>query len=467
MFFSPYRAVLRTPHACGAFATSLVGRLCYGIVSLSLLLTLTTGGAGPGHGSAGRPGYGFAGLVLALFSLTIVLVSPFRAWATDCYGPRRVLPPMAAGFAAALVAMALIPARSGDHDAVIAGLAAVAGSCAPPLGVVMRVLWSVLIDDRALLQTAYSLDGVAEELLYVAGPVIAGVILVVATPAVGLLVSAGLVVAGTGLFLRSPALRRWPAPPSGAPAKTPAPAAPEPATGRAILALAFATGAIGLCLGGLGLIILAFSRAAHDPAAVAWIEAALSVGSALGGLGYGAVTWRISAQRRLALAATGLAVILIPAALSPDLIVLGLLIGLAGVLVSPALATAYVLADRVASPSARTRAGNWVNNGYNAGNSAGAVLAGQLVGRIPLSACLPVLAAPALLAVVPLLRSRFTPPAREAPRGPSQGQPGPAAVRVRPRGATSRRSRRSPSVHRQGRGCSRRGLRVRPRRRSR
>ena len=53
----------------------------------------------------------------------------------------------------------------------------------------------------------------------------------------------------------------------------------------------------------------------------AWIEAVLSVGSALGGLGYGAVAWRISAQHRLALLATGLVVILIPAALSPNLLV--------------------------------------------------------------------------------------------------------------------------------------------------
>jgi peptide-methionine (S)-S-oxide reductase len=51
----------------------------------------------------------------------------------------------------------------------------------------------------------------------------------------------------------------------------------------------------------------------------------------------------------------------------------------------------------------RNRAGNWVNSGYNAGSSAGAVLSGQLVGRIPLSACLPVLAVPALLAITPLL----------------------------------------------------------------
>ncbi|MGD0558531.1 MAG: MFS transporter, partial [Streptosporangiaceae bacterium] len=136
---------------------------------------------------------------------------------------------------------------------------------------------------------------------------------------------------------------------------------------------------------------------------VAWIEAVLSVGSALGGLGYGAVTWRISARQRLALLATGLAIMLALAALSPNLPVLALLIGLAGLLVSPALATAYVLTDSLASPTARNRAGNWVNSGYNAGNSAGAVLTGQLIGRIPLSACLPVLAAPALLAVVPLL----------------------------------------------------------------
>jgi predicted MFS family arabinose efflux permease len=281
---SPYRTVLRTPHAFGAFVSSLVGRLCYGVVGLSLLLTLTAGGRQ----------YGFAGLVMALFGLTIVLVSPFRAWMVDRHGPRRALPPMAAGFAAILIAIAVIPARSGVNDAAIAVLAAAAGACAPPLGVVMRTLWSALVDDRDVLQTAYSLDGVAEELVNVAGPVIAGVIVVTATPAVGLLVTAGLVVAGTGLFVRSPALRRWQAPVAGPTSSTPGAAPGETGAGRAILAVAFVTGAVGLCLGGLGLVIVAFSQARHDPAAVAWIEAALSAGSALGGLGYGAVAWRMA-----------------------------------------------------------------------------------------------------------------------------------------------------------------------------
>jgi MFS family permease len=412
---SPYRAVLRTPHAWGAFLISLVGRLCYGIVGLSLILTLTAGGRG----------YGFAGLVMALFGTAVVLVSPLRARLIDQYGPRRALPPMAAAFAAVLVALALIPARSGASDAVVAALAAAAGACAPPLGVVMRTLWSALIDDRGVLQSAYSLDGVAEELLYVAGPVIAGVITVVARPAVGLLISAGLAVAGTALFLRSPALRRCPAvaatPASGTEGAAPA----QASAGRAIAALALAAGAIGLCLGGLGLVIVAFSQARHDPAALAWIEAGLSAGSAVGGLGYGAVAWRVSARHRLVLLVAGLAVVLIPAAFSPDLLVLALLVALAGVLVSPALATAYALTASLASPQARSRAGNWVNSGYNAGNSAGAVLSGQLIGRIPLSACLPVLAAPALLAVVPLLRARLR-PAAEQPVAPEAAGAGTA-----------------------------------------
>jgi hypothetical protein len=59
-------------------------------------------------------------------------------------------------------------------------------------------------------------------------------------------------------------------------------------------------------------------------------------------------------------------------------------------------------------------------------------VSGQLIGRIPLSACLPVLMAPAQLALVPLLRARLTPPA-EQPAAP--GGPAPDAVRPQPEAA--------------------------------
>ncbi|MCW2944386.1 MAG: hypothetical protein JWR24_1103, partial [Actinoallomurus sp.] len=75
--------------------------------------------------------------------------------------------------------------------------AVAAGVCVPPLGPVMRTLWSELLSDPALLRRGYSLDTVAEELLFVAGPLLAGLVANFATPSAGVALSAGLVLAGT------------------------------------------------------------------------------------------------------------------------------------------------------------------------------------------------------------------------------------------------------------------------------
>ena len=47
------------------------------------------------------------------------------------------------------------------------------------------------------MQRAYSLDGVAEELLFVSGPLVVGGVVQVAAPAAAVVVGAVLVVAGT------------------------------------------------------------------------------------------------------------------------------------------------------------------------------------------------------------------------------------------------------------------------------
>jgi hypothetical protein len=56
----------------------------------------------------------------------------------------------------------------------------------------MRTLWGVLVPGRDLLRRAYSLDTVAEELLYVTGPLLAGLFAAYANPALGVAVSTGL-----------------------------------------------------------------------------------------------------------------------------------------------------------------------------------------------------------------------------------------------------------------------------------
>lgn len=153
-----YLAILRTPHACRVFGAALLGRLSYGINPLSLVLALTRA-----TGS-----YAVAGSVMALFALTVSVFAPIRAGLIDRYSPTRVLPPMAVAYALVLACLAAATWRPGAPGPLLGGLAVAAGVSAPPLGPVMRTLWSELLSDPALLRRGYSLDTVAEELLYVA-----------------------------------------------------------------------------------------------------------------------------------------------------------------------------------------------------------------------------------------------------------------------------------------------------------
>lgn len=127
--------------------------------------------------------------------------------------------------------------------------------------------------------------------------------------------------------------------------------------------------------------MLAFAeQRGHGDDVVAWIFAALSAGSAVGGLVYGAVEWRSGARVRLSLLTAGLGLALAGAGLAPDLVTLTAAIACAGLFVA-ALTTAYLVADASAPPAARTRSGAWVNTAVNAGVSAGAAVSGLLVAH--------------------------------------------------------------------------------------
>ncbi|MFA3874747.1 MFS transporter [Streptomyces sp. MMCC 100] len=385
-----YAAVLRVPHARRTFAAALVGRLSYGTVSLALMLSLTR--------STGS--YAVAGLVMALFGATSVFLSPYRASLVDRHGPRQALLPMALLYAALLCVLAAACRRPGTPEAVLAVTAAFAGTCTPPLGPTMRAVWAELLPDRQLLQRAYSLDGVAEELLFVSGPLLVGGVVAVAPPAVGVLLSAVLVAVGTLAFVTSPtaaALR-----PAGREKKAgPAPGGGTGGQVRALLQPVVVAAGVGVSVSAVDLLVVAYAgeRDLGD-GAVAWALAALSVGSAVGGLVNGAVAWSSPTRARLPFFAAGLGLCLVAAGLTPGLGTLIPAVMCAGLFVAPALTTAYLIADESAAPGFRVRAGTWCNTAVNAGSSAGAAAVGLLVERLPLPVCFAVSGAVAAAAAL-------------------------------------------------------------------
>ncbi|MCW2901827.1 MAG: hypothetical protein JWO67_4092 [Streptosporangiaceae bacterium] len=385
-----YAAVLRTPSCARLFTAALVGRLSYGTVSLSLVLALT----------AATRSYAAAGVVMALFGLAVSFLSPARAGLIDRYGWRRALPPMAIAYAGLLLLIAASTWRPGASQVALGVLAVAAGACAPPLGPVMRSLWNDLLPDRRLLQRAYSLDMVAEELLFVTGPLLAGLLANVAVPSAGLVLSAALVLTGTLALVRSPDAGPDTRAGGGGPPEATVARIPRRRLMRSVmgLGLPMATAAVaGIGLGALSLVILAFAQQRHQTAAVALAEAALAAGSAVGGLAYGTVAWRGSARVRLRVLGAGLGLAIAVAGLAPNLYALVAILAIAGLFVAPVLSTAYLVADESASPGQRVRAGAWVNTAFNAGSSAGTAAFGLLIGRLPLALCFVVAGAPAVV----------------------------------------------------------------------
>ncbi|MDX3579340.1 MFS transporter, partial [Streptomyces sp. FL07-04A] len=205
--------------------------------------------------------------------------------------------------------------------------------------------------------------------------------------------------------------------------------------GRPVAAVA----GVGLALGVVDLLVVAFSeRHGHGSggAAVAWVLAALSAGSAVGGLLNGAVSWRTPAPGRLPWLTAGLGAALCGAALAPGLGALAAAVAIAGFFVSPVLTTAYLVADEVAAPEARVRAGAWINTAVNAGCTAGTAVAGALAGRLAVGACFALTGA-AVLATAALV-------AGASGRGtPGKGTPG----NTPGRGARGARQRAAARPH--------------------
>lgn len=395
-----YAAVLRTPYALRTFGAALLGRLSYGTVGLSLMLAV--------KGATGS--YAVAGTVMAVFGAASVFLSPLRARYIDRYGPRRALTPMAVGYAALLAVLAAVTWRPGAPGALLVALALCAGAATPPLGPTMRTVWSRILPDRRLLQRAYSLDGVAEELLFVSGPLIVGVLVLVAPPAFGVALSAGLVAVGTLAFVASPMV--------GAVVPADRKRRERARVVGRIKRPVLVTLGVGVALGAADLLVLAFAEDRGRADAAAWVLAALSAGSAVGGLVNGAVDWRRPARTRLTLLALGLAAALGAAALAPGLLALAGAAVCVGLFVAPALTTAYLLADEAVEPGLRTQAGAWVNTAVNAGSSGGTAGIGLLVGHAPLPVCFTAAAAAPLLAG--LIGAVRAPLRGERQRGPGQ-----------------------------------------------
>jgi MFS family permease len=360
---SRYAEVLRAPHVVALLTTALIARLPIGIEGLATVLFL-----------AERTGsFGVAGLVAGALVVGSGIGAPVVSRLIDRLGARRVLLPVAAVHAVALLALVIL----GYEDAPTVALmipAAAAGLTVPPTSSVLRSLWPGLLADRKhVLASAYALDSVLIEMLFILGPLVTAGLVAVASPAAALGLSAVAVAIGTTAFSAIPPARDHRSD-------------PDADTGGFFGALAtpgmrtlvLTSLPLGMCLGAIEVTLPAFG---DGEGAAAWggvLLAVWSIGSAAGGLAYGARERHRDLVPMWLVFVAGVPLGMLPMLAAQSVWSMLFLCIPAGLAIAPMFAVTNQLVVRAAPPGSATEAFTWPLTATVAGIAAGTALAGSL-----------------------------------------------------------------------------------------
>jgi MFS family permease len=320
-----------------------------------------------------------AGLAVAAFSLMAGAGAPLRGRLVDRRGIRGGLLPLAllhAGMTAAFLLSAQVP----GEDVFLILVAGLGGATAPPVNAAMRALWPSLVPPEDI-DAAYGLEAVLQEVAYISGPLLAGLLITLFSVEAPIVASAILVAGGGLLFARHPAVAKLERPPD-----SPRPSLATPGMKALIASLALGAVALGI----LEVAVPIFGEEEGSAASAGILISAMSMASLVGGIWYGAQRWRTRPVTRFirasAIATVGYAAT-VPADSVPQLAV-GLLIF--GLTLAPIMAAVYAILDDVAPRGSAVESLTWITTATAGGAAVGAMSAGILINQVSLQLALAV-----------------------------------------------------------------------------
>jgi MFS family permease len=190
---SSYVGLLKTPGVARIIAAQLTARFPSGMLSLAYLL----------HIERTLGSYGAAGLVLAATSVGQAIAGPLTSRWMGVWGMRRVLTLTLIVCAASIFSIALIPMSLPFY--MLVGF--IGGLSTPPIQPAVRTIYPKMVNSRQLTPL-FSLDASAQEIIWVAGPVITTFVAVQISTVLAILIAGAFLIGGGIWFILSPEVGR-------------------------------------------------------------------------------------------------------------------------------------------------------------------------------------------------------------------------------------------------------------------
>ncbi|HSA50287.1 MAG TPA: MFS transporter, partial [Yinghuangia sp.] len=291
---SPYRRIFEVPGSLAFSGAGLLSRMPLSMTGIGVVTML----------SQIRGSYGLAGAVTAVMMISGAFFGPQISRLVDRYGQSRVALPATAVTVTGGAAL-LLCARFEAPDWTLFA-AAVPIGCMPTFGSMVRARWAhIFADDPQRLHTAYSFESVADEVCFIAGPILSVGLSTAVFPEAGPLLSGTFLTIGAILFC---AQRRTEPPVRAVAGEKHGSAIRSP--GLRVLMLTFA--ATGAVFGGVDVVTVAYAEDEGHKALASIALAVYAAGSCLAGIVFGMVEPRGSAPRRFLIGVAGMAASLVP-----------------------------------------------------------------------------------------------------------------------------------------------------------
>jgi len=355
-----YLSLLRTPGVARIIAAQLTARFPGGMLSLGFLL----------HMQHIFGSYGAAGLVLAATSVGQAVSGPLTSRWMGQWGMRPVLLLTTSVCTVSLLTVALAPLPLVGY--MIAGL--IAGLSYPPVQPAVRTIYPKMVNSRQLTPL-FSLDASAQEIIWIAGPVVVTFVATQISTTVGILVSVVFLVGGGLWFLLSPEVGRVRIPRSRRKLGS------VLTRGPVLLTTLVGFLLVGTCAATEAGVVATFGQGNSTSGVVLAIWA---VASLLGGLVLGHLPispWALARRMTVVLVGSvlGVVAILVWAGTPAGFWTLSGSLLVAGLCIAPALAVMFAVVSSSVRFSDTAEAYGWVGTGQLIGAAAGSAVAGFLI----------------------------------------------------------------------------------------